>query len=103
MYSGCSRKYLEMTFSPASLAARSSDGNRTSHVAKLRLQSYFAGMSAAFCKPSNVSFLIPASLFVFKSVTTNEIIFACTSCTSSGIGSILFPWKYFSYFCLILL
>ena len=57
-------------------------------------------MSAAFSKPSKVSFLIPASLFVFKSVTTNDIIFGCTSCTSSGIGSILFPWKYFSYFSL---
>ena len=58
-------------------------------------------MSAAFSKPSNTSFLIPANLRDFKSVTTNDMIFGWTSLTSSGIGRILFPSKYFSYFALI--
>ena len=48
-----------------------------------------------------MSFLIPANLRDFKSVTTNDMIFGWTSLTSSGIGRILFPSKYFSYFALI--
>ena len=58
-------------------------------------------MSAAFSKPSKIYFLIPANLRVFRSVTTKDMIFGWTSLTSSGIGRILFPSKYFSYFALI--
>ena len=69
-------------------------------------------MSAAFSNPSKVSFFIPASLFVFKSVTTNEIIFGCTSCTSSEVSyslgstsriSVLFCCSLLVFFELLLL
>ena len=66
----------------------------TSQVAKLRLQNYLAGIPLAFSNSSNVSFLIPVRLLVFKSVTTK----GSTSLTSAGIGKILLPWKYCAYF-----
>ena len=41
---------------------------------------------------------MPANLRVFKSVMTNDTVFGFTCSTNSGIGKILFPSKYFSYF-----
>ena len=58
-------------------------------------------MPAAFNRSSNVSFFIPASLLFFKSVTTKDIVLGWTSWTNSGIGRILFPWKYLAYFSLL--
>ena len=80
--------------------ARSSDGSWTSEVAKLLLQKYLAGIPAAFISSSKVSFLIPTSLLVFKSVIINDIVFGCTASPSSGIGKILFPLKYCVYLAL---
>ena len=64
IYSGWSRKNLGVMLLPASLMASSSDGSKTSQVAKLRLQKYLAGIPAAF--------LIPASLLVLISVILKE-------------------------------
>ena len=83
--------------SPAILIASSSEDSRTSQVAKLRLQLYLAGIPADFSK---VSFLRPLSLLVFRSMTTNDIVFGCTSFTSWGMGKILLPWKDWEYFSL---
>ena len=59
---------------PASLVTSSVEGIKTSQVAKL-LQKYLAGIPATFSNSSKVSFLIPASLLVFRSVTKNKIVF----------------------------
>ncbi len=82
----------------ASLVASSCDGNRISHVAKLRLQKYLAGIPAAFKISSNLSFFSPASLLVFMSETIKDRVLGWTASTSSGIGRILFPLKYWAYF-----
>ena len=66
-------------------------------MAKLRLQKYFAGIPAAFTKSSNMSFFIPVSRLVFMFVIMNDIVFGCTASTSSGIGRILLPLKYWAY------
>ena len=73
---------------PASFLATSSEGSKTSQVAKLLRQKYFPGMFALFSKSSKVSFLSPASLLVLRSVTTKDRVFGSTSFTSSGIGRI---------------
>ena len=62
---------------PVSFFARSSDGSSTSQVAKLLQQKYLTWIPAAFNSFSKVTFLISASLLVFKSVIINEIIFSC--------------------------
>ncbi len=67
-------------------------------VAKLRLQKYLAGIPAAFKISSNLSFFSPASLLVFMSETIKDRVFGWTASTSSGIGRILFPLKYWAYF-----
>ena len=82
----------------ASLVASSCDGNRIYQVAKLRLQKYLAGIPAAFKISSNLSFFSPASLLVFMSETIKDRVFGWTASTSSGIGRILFPLKYWAYF-----
>ena len=83
---------------PARLFPTSSEGSKTSHVAKLLRQKYFPGMFAVFKRSSKVSFLIPASLLVLMSVTTKDRVFGSTASTNSGIGSISQSLKYFSYF-----
>ena len=83
---------------PARLFATSSEGSRTSQVAKLLRQKYFPGMFAVFKRSSNVSFFIPASLLVLMSVTTKDRVFGSTASTNSGIGSISLSLKYCSYF-----
>ena len=97
MYSGCIRKYFDDMLLPASLMASSIDGSRTSQVAKLRLQKYLAGIPAAFSNSSNVSFLMPASLLVFRSTIMKDRDFVWTASTSSGIGKILLPTNYCAY------
>ena len=82
----------------ASLVASSCDGNRISQVAKLRLQKYLAGIPAAFKISSNLSFFSLASLLVFMSETIKDRVFGWTASTSSRIGRILFPLKYWAYF-----
>ena len=93
LYSGWSRKnFYEMLF-PASFTASSSGGSRTSQVAK----PHRAGIPADSNSSSKVSLLIPANLLVFMSVTTKDWVWGWTTSTSSSIGKILFPWKYFAY------
>ena len=73
---------------PASFVfATSSEGSRTSQVAKLLRQKYLTGMFAVFRRSSNVSFFNPVSLLVFRSVTTKDRVFDSTVSTNSGIGS----------------
>ena len=55
-------------------------------------------MPAVLITSSNDSFLSPASLLVFKSVTTNDRVLGSTASTSSRIESISFSWKYLTYF-----
>ena len=102
-YSGCSRKKHVVILPPASLFAASSEGSRTSQVAKLLRQKYFPGMFAFFNRSSKVSFFIPASLLVLMSVTTKDRVLGSTASTSSGIGRISPSLKYCSYFSTCLL
>ena len=78
----------------ASLTASSSEGSRTSQVAKLCRQKCRHGIPADFKSSSNVSFLTPANLLVLRSMMMNDRVFGSTFATDSGIGSILFPRKY---------
>ena len=97
LYSGCGLKCL-VTISPvAALAACSSVGSRTSHVAKLLRQKYWHGMPAFLNSSSKVSLFSPTSLLVFRSEMTSKRILGVTLSTISGMGSISFPLKYFAY------
>ena len=55
-------------------------------------------MPAVFNTSSNASFFKPASLLVFKFVTTNDRVLGSTASTNSGIGKISLSLKYFAYF-----
>ena len=72
----------------ANFFTTSSEGSRTSQVAKLLQQKYLPGMFALFRRSSKVSFFSPASLLVFRSVTTKDRVLGSTASTSSGIGRI---------------
>ena len=65
----------------ASFLATSSEGSRTSQVAKLLRQKYLTGMFALFRRSSKVYFFNPASLLVLRSVTTKDRVFGSTSFT----------------------
>ena len=54
-------------------------------------------MPAVLMTSSNVSFLNPISLLVFKSVMTNDRVLDLMAWTSSGIGNISFSLKYLAY------
>ena len=47
---------------------------------------------------SNVSFLSPTNLLVFKSEMTIERILGVSFSTNSGMGRISLPLKYFAHF-----
>ena len=64
---------------------------------KLRQRKFRYGMPAVLRISSKASFLIPASLMVFKSVTTKDRVLGSTASTNSGIGSISFSLKYGAY------
>ena len=81
----------------ASFFAASSEGSRTSQVAKILQQKYLPGMFAIFSNSSKVSFLRPTSLQVRKSVTTKDRVFGSTAFTSSGMGRISPSLKYSVY------
>ena len=93
LYSGWSRKCFVETLLLASFTVSSSEGNRSSKVAKLRRQKYRHGMHADFKSSSNISRLIPANLLVIKTVMMLDKVFGSTSATSSGMGSISVPLK----------
>ena len=97
LYSGCSRKSFTETLLPASFAASSSEDSKTSQVTKLRWQNDRHGISAVLRSSPNVSFLIPASLLVLKSVIMKDRVLGSTSATSSGIGSITLSLRYGAY------
>ena len=82
----------------ASFFARSSEGSRISHVAKLRRQKYRHGIPTDLKTSSKASFLMPASLLVFRSVTTKDRIFGSNVSVNSGIGKISLSLKYGAYF-----
>ena len=84
LYSGWSRKCLLEALLSANFTASSSEGSRTSQVAKLHWQKYRHGMPADFRSSSKVSFLISANLPVLKSVIMSDRVFGSTSVTSSG-------------------
>ena len=54
-----------------------------------RWKKYLPGMPAGFSKSSKVSFSIPASLLVHRSLTTKDRILGSTISINSGIGKIL--------------
>ena len=95
LYSGWSRKNFVVILLPANVFAMSSDGNKTSQVAKLLRQKYLPRISAVFCNSSNASFLknLPVSLF-----STKDRVFGSTASTSSGIGRNSLCLKYFVNF-----
>ena len=95
--SGRSRKNFDEILLPASFTANSSDGSRTSQLAKLRPQKYLAGIPVAFSSSSNVSFLIPANLLVLKSVTIKDKVLGWTASTFSDMSKILSILKYWAY------
>ena len=64
---------------PAGLTANSSDGSKTSQVAKLCLQKHLAGIPAAFNNSSNVSFFIPANFLVLGSVIIKDRVLGKTA------------------------
>ena len=68
LYSGWRRKCFVETLLLASFAASSSEGSRTSQVAKFRQQKYWHGMAADFKSSLKVSYLIPTNLLILKSV-----------------------------------
>ena len=82
----------------ASFFARSPEGIRISHVAKLRRQKYRHGMPTDLKTSSKASFLMPASLLVFRSVTTKGRIFGSNASVNSGISRISFFLQYGAYF-----
>ena len=88
---------LLVIVSTARFLARSSEGSRTSHNAKLHLQKYRHGMPAVFKRSSNVSFFSLANLLALKSDRMKDKVFCSAASTSSGIGRILSFSKYWAY------
>ena len=91
MYSGYNQKSCAVMQLSASLAACSFIGIRTSHVAKLRLQKYFAGMPAVQRSYPKVSLGSPASLLVLRYTPTSGSILGSSICVISRMGKIMFP------------
>ena len=81
----------------ASFFAGSSEGNRISHVTKLRRQKYRHGMPTDLKTSLKAAFLIPISLLVFRSVTTKDRVFGSTASVNLRIVKISFSLKYGAY------
>ena len=90
IYSGCNRKSLVVMLLDAALAACSSEGSRTSHIAKLLRQKYWLETPAFRSRSSNPSFLRPTSRLVLMSVTTSERIIGSSFWTKDFVAFQIF-------------